>query len=73
MKPLHDVRSAAQILGISPWTVRGYIRAGKLNPVRLGRLVRIEEGEIQKLVLESKLTSTTVGDEESNLMGGGAR
>jgi excisionase family DNA binding protein len=54
MKPLHDVKSAAHILGISPWTIRGYIRAGKLNPIRLGRLVRLDEEELSRFVASSK-------------------
>ena len=42
MEQLHDVRSAARLLAVSPWTVRVYIRQGKLHPVRIGRLVRLE-------------------------------
>jgi excisionase family DNA binding protein len=72
MKPLHDVRSAAQILGISPWTVRGYIRAGKLKPIRLGRLVRLEEGEIQKLVSDAKSGVAAVTDQQTIQIDGGA-
>jgi excisionase family DNA binding protein len=50
MHQLHDVNSAARLLAVSPWTVRAYIRAGKLNPVRLGRLVRITHGELERFV-----------------------
>jgi len=54
MQPLHDVNGAAQLLAISPWTVRAYIRQGKLRPVRIGRLVRIDELELQRFVAEAK-------------------
>ena len=54
MERLHDVKSAAQILAISPWTVRLYIRNGRLQPIRLGRLVRIEEEELRRFVAESR-------------------
>ena len=57
MKALYDVKAAAQALAVSPWTIRAYIRDGKLNPVRLGRLVRIAEEELQRFVAQaSELT-----------------
>lgn len=58
MKALFDVNGAAQLLAISPWTVRAYIRQGKLRPVRIGRLVRIEENEIQEFVAGAKGTGS---------------
>jgi excisionase family DNA binding protein len=50
---LFDVNGAAQILTVSPWTVRSYIRQGKLKAVRLGKLVRVDEAELLKLITES--------------------
>lgn len=50
MEPLHDVNSAAKLLAISPWTVRAYIREGKLNPVRIGRLVRLTTEELERFI-----------------------
>ena len=35
MRALKSVEEAAELLGISKWTVRGYIREGKLKSVRL--------------------------------------
>src|SRR6202007_948168 len=52
MKALHDVKDTAALLAVSPWTVRAYIRDGKLKPIRLGRLVRLDEDEIQRFVRE---------------------
>jgi excisionase family DNA binding protein len=54
MKPLHGVEEAAAILGISPWTVRGYVRDGKLRPVRLGRRVLFTESELERLVADGQ-------------------
>jgi len=54
MKALKSVEEAAGLLGISPWTVRGYIRDGKLRPVRLGRRVLVEEAELERLIASSK-------------------
>jgi excisionase family DNA binding protein len=53
MKPLHTVKIAGEVLAVSPWTVRSYIRDGKLIPVRLGRLVRVDE-ELQRFVAEAR-------------------
>jgi excisionase family DNA binding protein len=57
MEALHDVNDAARLLAVSPWTVRAYIRQGKLRPVRIGRLVRIDELELQKFIANAKLNS----------------
>ena len=40
-----DVREAARVLSISPWTIRRYITDGKLRPIRIGRRVLIEPSE----------------------------
>lgn len=57
MKQLYDINSAARLLGISPWTVRAYIRRGKLKPVRLGRRVLLEESELERLVAKNRTGS----------------
>jgi len=53
MKALRSVKEAAGLLGISPWTVRSYIRDRKLLPVRLGRRVLISEDELERLVAKN--------------------
>jgi excisionase family DNA binding protein len=50
MKALRSVEEAAELLGISKWTVRAYIREGKLRPVRLGRRVLVAEEELERFV-----------------------
>lgn len=54
MNPLYDVKTAAQALAVSPWTIRAYIRDGKLHPIRLGRLVRLDEEELQRFVARAR-------------------
>ena len=54
MEPLQTVEQAAQMLGISPWTVRAYIKQAKLAPVRIGRRVLIEQAELRRFVEASK-------------------
>jgi excisionase family DNA binding protein len=58
---LFDVRGAAEVLAISPWTVRALVREGKLRPVRVGRLVRLDEKELEKFVCEAKATGDGSG------------
>jgi excisionase family DNA binding protein len=54
MRALKSVVEAAELLRISPWTVRSYIRDGKLKPVRLGRRVLLAEDELERLVAEGQ-------------------
>ena len=44
------IRDAAKAVGLSVWTLRGWIRHGKLRCVRLGRRVMVEPGELKRLV-----------------------
>ena len=57
MTALLSVARAADFLGISSWTVRAYIRNGRLVPVRLGRRVLLEEAEIERFIAEAKSVS----------------
>jgi excisionase family DNA binding protein len=63
---LYDVKDVARMLAVSPWTVRAYIRSGKLLPVRIGRLVRLEEQELERFVAKAKDsgTETQIQDKE---------
>ena len=54
MNPLRSVEEAARLLAISPWTVRSFLRDGKLLPVRIGRRVLLEESELQRFIDESR-------------------
>jgi|GEM_PF-1613765 len=54
MENLLDVEKAGEALGVSPWTVRAYIRDQKLIPVRLGRRVLLEPSELRRFVNEAK-------------------
>lgn len=63
MNRLYDVNAAARQLAVSPWTIRAYIRQGKLHPVRIGRLVRLDEEELSKFVASNKASGQRSGDE----------
>lgn len=51
---LLDVKQAAEVLRVSEWTIRAWVRAKKLKPVRLGRLVRLDEQELQEFIGAAK-------------------
>jgi len=54
MEALLSIERAAQVLGISPWTVRRYIANKKILPVRIGRRVLLEQQELQRMVQEGR-------------------
>ena len=54
IEKLENIESAAKALSLSPWTVRAYIRQGKIRPVRIGRRVLIEPAEIRRLIEEGR-------------------
>lgn len=45
---------AAKMLGLSHWTLRQWIRQGRLKAVRLGKRVMVEPNELQRLVEEGR-------------------
>ncbi len=58
MESLLSIERAAQVLGISPWTVRRYIATNKIRPVRIGRRVLLEQQEIQRIVENGRVGVT---------------
>jgi excisionase family DNA binding protein len=64
MEALLDVKDAATLLSVSPWTIRAYIREGRLRPVRIGRLVRIEERELQSFIAANRTGAVDQGSVE---------
>ena len=56
MTPLVDLKEAGRLLGLSVWTVRAYVKAGKLAPVRFGRRVLLEEHELQRFIEHNRLS-----------------
>jgi excisionase family DNA binding protein len=70
MEALHDVNDAARLLAVSPWTIRAYIRQGRLHPVRIGRLVRLDEQELERFVAQAK-ASCCAAEEPPVQQGGG--
>ena len=47
MTPLLTTNDVAEILGVTPRTVRRLVSSGQLRPIYVGRLPRFTEDEIQ--------------------------
>jgi excisionase family DNA binding protein len=54
MDKLLDPNQVAAILNVSPKTVRDWLRAGKLQGVRAGKLWRVESTEVGRFIEENK-------------------
>jgi len=71
MIQLIDVKTAARALSISPWTVRAYMRSGKLCPIKIGRRILLTERELERFVNErTTVPDPTVEPDRCAPMGG---
>ena len=50
---LVSIKEAAEVLAISPWTVRAWIAQGKITSAKLGARRLIPESEINRLLTET--------------------
>jgi len=66
MEPLMSVKDAATFLALSVFTIRAYVASGKLNPVRIGRRVLIEQSEIRRFIECSRQRTMSPSDHVSN-------
>ena len=48
------LRQAATVLGLSHWTLRQWIRKGRIRVVRLGSRVLIEPAELERLIAQGR-------------------
>ena len=62
MPKLLSIKAAAELLSISPWTVRSHIRAGKLRAVRLWGRVLVAETELERVIAENQDPPRENGD-----------
>jgi excisionase family DNA binding protein len=54
MEGLMTIDQTAEFMGLSAWTVRYWIRMGKLPSVKFGRRILIEREELNRLVAENR-------------------
>ena len=51
---LHSVDSAAEFLGgVSPYTIRAWLTAGRLTRIKIGRRTMVYESELRSLIKQS--------------------
>ncbi len=52
---LLSLHQAADYLGVSYWTVRGWVETGKLAAIRLGpKLIRVERSDLYRFIADRK-------------------
>jgi len=51
-----DIDTAANAISVSPWTIRKWIKQGKLTATRLGRRVCVTPQALAKLVRDGTRT-----------------
>ncbi len=54
---LYTLNEVADMLRISPWTLRSWIRDGRIAYVKVGRNIRFEESVIEKLLQRVRPTA----------------
>jgi excisionase family DNA binding protein len=56
--------AVAKVLSVSPFTVRSWVRQGKLKPLRICRRLLFHPGEVNRLLQQSRADSKTSGSVE---------
>ncbi len=55
MDKLLSVEKAAEVLSVSPWTIRAWITQGKLGSAKLGSRRLVPEAEIQRIITQASV------------------
>jgi len=63
---LYRVESAASILGVSHWTVRAWVKKGRVKTVRLGKLRMVPKAEIDRIAQDGLETNQRKSREGSS-------
>jgi excisionase family DNA binding protein len=61
------IRDAAKAVGLSHWTLRAYIRQGKVRAVKIGRRVLVEPQALQDLIAAGRIGGDRNGNNIQNL------
>ena len=68
VEKLLTVENTAKVLLVKPTTVREWLKAGKLKGMKMGRLWRVRESELEAFLREGERKSQiSVGDLEAVL------
>lgn len=55
----YTTEQVANVLQVHPFTILKFIKQGKLNGIKIGRMYRIQESEVKRF-LEERMTSASV-------------
>lgn len=55
---LYSVREVAGQLGVHPETIRRLIHEGRLDAVRIGRVLRVHAGAVESLLAQQRVKPT---------------
>ena len=69
MEPLLNVERAAEMLSLSPWTIRSWIRKRKLKAIKLGSRIVVEPQSLRELISEAKANGESGNFKESEVKG----
>lgn len=50
MNELLTIEMVGEALSLSPWTVRHFIRTGRLKRIKVGRRVMVEKNELEQFL-----------------------
>ena len=67
MEPLLNVERAAEMLSLSPWTIRSWIRKRKLKAIKLGSRIVVEPQSLRELISEAKANGETGNSKEKEV------
>ena len=62
MDALLSVREVADALGVHPETIRRLIHDGRLDAIRIGRVLRIRRAELDRFLESQRVRPDTRGD-----------
>ena len=55
MDKLLSIDKAAEVLSVSPWTIRSWITHGKIGSAKLGSRRLVPQSELERLIRESSI------------------
>jgi excisionase family DNA binding protein len=60
MERLLSIEAVAELLSVSPWTIRSWIRDGRLGSAKLGTRRLIPQSEVERFVAGSFVPPSSV-------------
>ena len=67
MDKLLKIESAADLLGLSPWTIRSWIAQGRLRSAKVGSRRLVHESEVRRLISEGTRAADLLASTKSNI------